>query len=147
MLAGASLSFSNQRDLYRVFGNVGSGHCAVSGSTSPRLHLHNCNHEESTLTWEVSCRPITVHDWHPLNHKHDTCICLVAYMCCSRALNELPAAWLWLPQEIPRYVAAGVLDAGICGYDWIVETGSDLHQVLLRLHHVAVPPVHACPTT
>ena len=27
---------------------------------------------------------------------------------------------------------AGILDAGICGYDWIVESGSDVHEV--RMH-------------
>ena len=32
-------------------------------------------------------------------------------------------------KEIPRYVADGVLDAGICGYDWIVENGSDVVEV------------------
>ena len=29
----------------------------------------------------------------------------------------------------PRYVADGVLDAGICGRDWIVENGSDVVEV------------------
>ena len=32
-------------------------------------------------------------------------------------------------QEIPRYVDAGVLDAGITGYDNVVESESDVHQV------------------
>lgn len=32
-------------------------------------------------------------------------------------------------QEISRYVELGVLDAGITGYDWIVENGSDVVQV------------------
>lgn len=32
-------------------------------------------------------------------------------------------------QEISRYVELGVLDAGITGYDWIVENGSDIVEV------------------
>jgi ATP phosphoribosyltransferase len=32
-------------------------------------------------------------------------------------------------QELSRYVAEGVLDAGITGYDWITENGSDVVQV------------------
>jgi ATP phosphoribosyltransferase len=32
-------------------------------------------------------------------------------------------------QELRRYVAEGVLDAGITGYDWITENGSDVVQV------------------
>ena len=36
---------------------------------------------------------------------------------------------LFRSQEIPRYVADGVLDAGICGRDWIVENGSDVVEV------------------
>jgi len=32
-------------------------------------------------------------------------------------------------QEIPRYVDAGVLDAGITGYDNVVECEADVHQV------------------
>jgi len=32
-------------------------------------------------------------------------------------------------QEIPRYVGAGALDAGLSGLDWILETGSDVIQV------------------
>ena len=32
-------------------------------------------------------------------------------------------------QEMARYVATGVLDAGLTGYDWIVETGADVHEV------------------
>ena len=32
-------------------------------------------------------------------------------------------------QEMSRYVADGVLDAGITGYDWIVENGLDVQQV------------------
>ncbi len=32
-------------------------------------------------------------------------------------------------QEMPRYVEQGVLDAGITGYDWIVETEADVHEI------------------
>ena len=32
-------------------------------------------------------------------------------------------------QEMSRYVADGVLDAGITGYDWIMENGSDVVEV------------------
>ena len=32
-------------------------------------------------------------------------------------------------QEMARYVADGVLDAGLTGYDWIIETGADVHEV------------------
>lgn len=32
-------------------------------------------------------------------------------------------------QEMARYVASGVLDAGLTGYDWIQETDSDVHEV------------------
>lgn len=32
-------------------------------------------------------------------------------------------------QEMARYVADGVLDAGLTGYDWVMETGADVHEV------------------
>ena len=32
-------------------------------------------------------------------------------------------------QEMSRYVADGVLDAGITGYDWVIENGSDVVEV------------------
>ncbi len=32
-------------------------------------------------------------------------------------------------QEMARYVQDGVLDAGLTGHDWVVETGSDVHEV------------------
>src|SRR5260221_9969900 len=32
-------------------------------------------------------------------------------------------------QEMARYVQDGVLDAGLTGYDWIVENGADVHEV------------------
>jgi ATP phosphoribosyltransferase len=33
------------------------------------------------------------------------------------------------PQEIPRYVEAGILDAGLTGKDWIVDNGADVVEV------------------
>jgi ATP phosphoribosyltransferase len=32
-------------------------------------------------------------------------------------------------QEMARYVEDGVLDAGLTGYDWIMETGAQVHEV------------------
>ncbi len=32
-------------------------------------------------------------------------------------------------QEMSRYVEDGVIDIGICGHDWVVENGSDVHEV------------------
>lgn len=32
-------------------------------------------------------------------------------------------------QEMARYVNDGVLDAGLTGHDWIMETGADVHEV------------------
>ena len=32
-------------------------------------------------------------------------------------------------QEMSRYVEDGVVDLGICGHDWVVENGSDVHEV------------------
>lgn len=32
-------------------------------------------------------------------------------------------------QEMARYVEGGILDAGLTGYDWIIETGADVHEV------------------
>ena len=32
-------------------------------------------------------------------------------------------------QEMARYVQDGVLDVGLTGYDWVTETGADVHQV------------------
>ena len=33
------------------------------------------------------------------------------------------------PQEMSRYVELGLLDAGICGYDWVYENGSNVVDV------------------
>jgi len=32
-------------------------------------------------------------------------------------------------QEMARYVEQGILDAGITGYDWILETGAQVHEI------------------
>lgn len=32
-------------------------------------------------------------------------------------------------QEMARYVQDGVLDVGLTGYDWVMETGADVHEV------------------
>ena len=36
---------------------------------------------------------------------------------------------LFRSQEMSRYVEDGVIDLGICGHDWVVENGSDVHEV------------------
>jgi ATP phosphoribosyltransferase len=36
---------------------------------------------------------------------------------------------LMRPQEMSRYIEAGVLDGGVTGHDWIVENGSQVHTV------------------
>src|SRR5947209_319750 len=33
------------------------------------------------------------------------------------------------PQEIPRYIEQGILDAGLTGKDWIEDNGSDVVEV------------------
>lgn len=43
--------------------------------------------------------------------------------------DEELAARLIRAQEIGRYVEHGTLDAGITGYDWITESGSDVQEV------------------
>lgn len=46
-------------------------------------------------------------------------------------------------QEMARYVEDGVLDAGLTGYDWIMETGADVHEVAeLMFSKVSRRPVH-----
>ena len=32
-------------------------------------------------------------------------------------------------QEMARYVEQGILDAGITGHDWVLETGADVHEI------------------
>ena len=43
--------------------------------------------------------------------------------------DPLVEARLIRAQEISRYVEHGMLDAGLTGHDWIVENGSDVHEV------------------
>lgn len=43
---------------------------------------------------------------------------------------RISEALLLRPQEIPRYVAEGELDLGICGLDWIFETGATVQEVM-----------------
>lgn len=38
-------------------------------------------------------------------------------------------ALLIRPQEIPRYVQDGILDAGLTGEDWIVDSGADIVEI------------------
>jgi ATP phosphoribosyltransferase len=37
-------------------------------------------------------------------------------------------------QEMARYVADGVFDAGLTGYDWVMESGADVHEVCELLY-------------
>ena len=37
------------------------------------------------------------------------------------------------PQEMSRYVELGLLDAGICGWDWVYENGSDVQEICVGL--------------
>ncbi|MEE9404788.1 MAG: ATP phosphoribosyltransferase [Algisphaera sp.] len=39
------------------------------------------------------------------------------------------SAMMFRSQEMSRYVEDGVIDLGICGHDWVVENGSDVHEV------------------
>ena len=39
------------------------------------------------------------------------------------------SALLMRPQEIPRYLQDGVIDAGLTGKDWIEDNNADLHEV------------------
>ena len=34
------------------------------------------------------------------------------------------------PQDMPRYVASGIIDAGLTGKDWVNENGSDVNEVV-----------------
>ena len=43
--------------------------------------------------------------------------------------DEQIQATILRAQEMSRYVADGVLDAGITGYDWIIENGSDVVEI------------------
>jgi ATP phosphoribosyltransferase len=46
------------------------------------------------------------------------------------------------PQEIPIYLAEGVIDAGLTGQDWIADTGVTVHEVCeLRYSKVTTNPI------
>ena len=46
------------------------------------------------------------------------------------------------PQEIPTYVAEGVIDAGLTGHDWIVDCGADVHEICeLRYSKLTSNPI------
>jgi ATP phosphoribosyltransferase len=46
------------------------------------------------------------------------------------------------PQEMPRYLAEGVIDAGLTGHDWIVDCGADLHEICeLRYSKLTTNPI------
>ena len=42
-----------------------------------------------------------------------------------RVDDERISAVLFRSQEISRYVADGIIDCGLCGYDWVVENGNE----------------------
>src|SRR4051812_45755743 len=42
-----------------------------------------------------------------------------------RVDDEKISAVLFRSQEISRYVADGLIDCGLCGYDWVVENGNE----------------------
>ncbi|HXH60757.1 MAG TPA: ATP phosphoribosyltransferase [Fimbriimonadaceae bacterium] len=46
------------------------------------------------------------------------------------------------PQEIPRYVEEGVIDAGLTGLDWITDCGADVHEICeLRYSKLTTNPI------
>ncbi len=49
-----------------------------------------------------------------------------------RVDDEQISAVLFRSQEISRYVVDGIIDCGLCGYDWIVENGNqdDIVEIL-----------------
>ena len=42
-----------------------------------------------------------------------------------RVDDDKISAVLFRSQEISRYVVDGIIDCGLCGYDWVVENGND----------------------
>ena len=46
-----------------------------------------------------------------------------------RVDDEKISAVLFRSQEISRYVTDGIIDCGLCGYDWIVENGNEADVV------------------
>lgn len=46
------------------------------------------------------------------------------------------------PQEIPRYIEDGVIDAGLTGHDWVTDCGADLHEICeLRYSKLTTNPI------
>ncbi|MDI9635084.1 ATP phosphoribosyltransferase [Kamptonema cortianum] len=46
------------------------------------------------------------------------------------------------PQEIPRYLEDGLIDAGLTGYDWIQDCGADVHEICeLRYSKLTSNPI------
>jgi ATP phosphoribosyltransferase len=46
------------------------------------------------------------------------------------------------PQEIPRYIEDGIIDAGLTGHDWIVDCGANLHEICeLRYSKMTTNPI------
>lgn len=46
------------------------------------------------------------------------------------------------PQEIPRYIEDGVIDAGLTGFDWITDCGADLQEICeLRYSKLTSNPI------
>jgi ATP phosphoribosyltransferase len=46
-----------------------------------------------------------------------------------RVDDEAISAVLFRSQEISRYVVDGIIDCGLCGYDWVVENGNEQQVV------------------
>jgi len=63
--------------------------------------------------------------------------------------DEKMSVILFRAQEMSRYVEDGILDAGLTGYDWVVENGSDVQEiaelVYSKQRHVPVRWVLAVP--
>jgi ATP phosphoribosyltransferase len=46
------------------------------------------------------------------------------------------------PQEIPTYIESGVIDAGLTGHDWVMDTGAQLHEICeLRYSKMTSNPI------
>jgi len=46
------------------------------------------------------------------------------------------------PQEIPRFIEDGVIDAGLTGHDWITDCQADLHEICeLRYSKLTTNPI------
>jgi ATP phosphoribosyltransferase len=49
-----------------------------------------------------------------------------------RVDDDKISAVLFRSQEVSRYVVDGIIDCGLCGYDWVVENGNqdDVHEIM-----------------